>query len=87
MTPSVTRLKIVYIGLVIVTILSLGLTSDFAHSLLSARTVACIAAVIAFIKARFVVAEFMELRGTTMQRVFDVWLLVVGIGSLALAFR
>jgi hypothetical protein len=87
MNPSVTRLKIVYICLMAVTILSLGLTSDMAHSVLSVRAVAIIAAIIAFVKARYVVLEFMELRGTMMQRAFDLWLLVVCVGSLTLAFR
>lgn len=87
MNPSIARLKIVYIVLMIVSVISLGLTSDIAHSALSVRSVECVAAVIAFIKARYVMLEFMELRGTLMQLVFDVWLLVAGVGSLLLAFR
>lgn len=87
MTTSVTRLGAVYVGLVVVTVLSLGLTSDAMHNLLSLRGAAAAAAVIAFIKARYVVLDFMELRGTAMQMSFDFWLLVVGTVSLVLTLR
>lgn len=87
MTTFVTRLGAVYIGLVLVTVLSLGLTSDAMHNLLSLRGAAAAAAVIAFIKARYVVLDFMELRGTAMQMPFDLWLFVVGTLSLVLTLR
>lgn len=87
MTISITRTGAVYVGLVIVTVLSLGLTSDAMHNLLSLRGAAAAAAVIAFIKARYVVLDFMELRGTAMQLSFDLWLLVVGTISLVLTLR
>lgn len=87
MTISITRTGAVYVGLVIVTVLSLALTSDAMHNLLSLRGAAAAAAVIAFIKARYVVLDFMELRGTAMQLSFDLWLLVVGTISLVLTLR
>lgn len=87
MNPSVRRINIVYFCLVAITILSVGLTTDMAHSLFSARTVAGMAAILAFIKARYVMLEFMELRGTLMQRVFDCWLLIACLASMLLAFR
>ncbi|MDH1440499.1 cytochrome C oxidase subunit IV family protein [Pseudomonas sp. GD03721] len=87
MTTSVTRLGAVFIGLVLITSLSLGFTSDAMHGLLSLRGAAAAAAVIAFIKARYVVLDFMELRGTAMQLPVDLWLLVVGAISLVLTLR
>jgi len=87
MTTSVGRLSVVFVALVVVTVISLGLTSDAMHDLLSLRGAAAVAAVIAFIKARYVALDFMELRGTAMQMPFDIWFLVVGAASLALTLR
>jgi hypothetical protein len=86
-THSVDRLKIVYICLMSITLASLCLTSHAVHNWLSLRGVTSIAAVIAFIKARYVMLEFMELRGTSMQLAFDLWLFIVGVSSIALALR
>ncbi len=82
-----TRPFTVYVGLVLATLVALTLSTQHAHELLSARGAAAIAALIAFVKARYVALDFMELRGTVMQRAFDTWLLVVGICSLALVIR
>lgn len=87
MTTSVTRLSAVFIGLVLITALSLGFTSDAMHGLLSLRGAAAAAALIAFIKARYVMLDFMELRGTAMQLPFDLWLLLVGGICLVLTLR
>jgi hypothetical protein len=83
----VTRLNIVFLGLLLATLIAVTLNSHAAHHLLTASGAAAVAATIAFVKARFVVSDFMDLRGTLLQRLFDVWLVVACVGSIALLLR
>lgn len=87
MSPHASRTRLVYLGLIVATLLATGLSAGAAESLLSARGAAAMAAVIAFIKVRYVVLDFMELRGTIMSRAFDAWILIVGAMSVALMLR
>jgi undecaprenyl pyrophosphate phosphatase UppP len=83
----ITRLNTVFLGLILATLGAVMLNSQAAHDLLTASGAAVVAAIIAFAKARFVVSDFMDLRGTVQQRLFDIWLAVVGVGSIALLLR
>jgi hypothetical protein len=82
-----TRLNIVFLGLLLATVIAVTLNSHPAHALLTASGAATVAAIIAFTKARFVVSDFMDLRGTVQQRLFDIWLVVACVGSIALLLR
>jgi hypothetical protein len=79
--------RLVYIGLIGATLLALVFSTNGVQNLLSARGAAAAAAVIAFIKVRYVALDFMELRGTVMQKAFDAWILLVGGMSVALMLR
>lgn len=81
------RVQVVLGVLVVLTLVALWFTTTPAHDLLSGRGAAAVAATIAFIKARFVALEFMELRGTRVQPLFDGWLAVVGAVCLVLVLR
>lgn len=81
------RVTFVYLGLVVLTVVALLFATGRAHELLSARGAAAAAAVLAFVKARFVAMDFMELGGTSAQRYVDAWLAVVGVVSLVLILR
>ena len=81
------RATAVLLVLVALTFVALLVTVPSISDIFSVRGAAACAAVLAFIKARFVAMDFMELRGTTAQRVADTWLLVVGLISLVLILR
>lgn len=73
--PLLPRQRIVYIGLALISILlfagmELGVAG--AHP---GKRASALVAFIAFVKARYVILDFMELRGTRIMRSFDVWLL------------
>lgn len=85
---SVPRVRIVLIGLVAATVVSLALTLPTFIEEFGARRIAALAAAIGFAKAHFVAAEFMELRHRPqILRWFDIWLAVVGVASVALILR
>jgi hypothetical protein len=84
---TTTRPNTVFLGLVLATLFAVMLNSGAAHDLLGASGAAVVAAIIAFAKARFIVSDFMGLRGTVQQRLFDVWLVIVCGGSIALLVR
>lgn len=77
----------VYGALVVLTLVALWFATDPVHDLLSGRGAAAVAAAVAFVKARFVALDFMELRGTRFQPWFDGWLAVVGVVCLVLVLR
>jgi hypothetical protein len=81
------RADIVFPALAVATFIAVLLNSATAHHLLTPHGAAAIAAAIAFAKARFVVSDFMGLRGTAMQRLFDAWIVGVGVMSIALLLR
>jgi hypothetical protein len=81
------RADVVFAALVVATVVAVLLNSAAAHALLTARGAAAAAAIIAFAKARFVVSDFMELRGTRAQVIFDVWLLAAAAASAVLLLR
>ncbi|MBA0126845.1 cytochrome C oxidase subunit IV family protein [Haloechinothrix sp. YIM 98757] len=88
MTKPSSRPRNVYIGLVVVTVISLAVAGGAAHGLLTARVAATTATVLAFAKARFVVLDFMELRHAARVRsYFDAWLAVVCLGCAVLLLR
>lgn len=76
----------VYLGLLVATLLVAALSLAPGPQQNSPAFVA-IAAVVAVGKARFIVLDFMALRGTRMQRAFDAWLLLIGTLSAALLLR
>ncbi|GAA1750342.1 cytochrome C oxidase subunit IV family protein [Aeromicrobium alkaliterrae] len=84
---QVRRVQAVFVLLVTLTLVALWFTTSSAHDLLSGRGAAAVAAAVAFVKARFVALEFMELRGTRVQPLFDGWLAVVGVVCLVLVLR
>jgi hypothetical protein len=86
-TTGPARVDIVFIGLAVATFIAVLLNSGAAHDLFTPHGAAAIAAAIAFAKARFVVSEFMGLRGTALQWLFDAWIVVVGAMSIALLLR
>jgi len=73
--------------LVLLTLVATLLTTDPVRDLASVRVLSSVAAGLAFVKARFVVLDFMDLSETVLQRVLDVWLLVVGAAAVALLLR
>lgn len=79
--------RLVLALLVVLTFAALTLTTAPLQDLLGIREAAALAAVLAFVKARFVVSDFMELRGSRQQWLFDVWVIVVGAGSVVLFLR
>ncbi|TWG94931.1 cytochrome c oxidase subunit IV [Nocardioides sp. J9] len=81
------RALVALIILVALTLLALLLTTGTAHDLASVRVLSAVAAVLAFVKARLVALDFMELRGTALQRTLDVWIAVVGTASVLLLLR
>lgn len=81
------RASAIYALLVVLTVVAVVFTTPFAHDLLTAKGAFCIATVVAFVKVRFVVMDFMELRGTAIARFAEAWILVVGLISLALILR
>lgn len=81
------RVTIVYIALAVVTCACLWLTSAAASGLFTPRGAAAAAAVIAVVKARFVVSDFMALRGTRAQPIFDAWLVAFGAIAVWLFLR
>lgn len=87
MKSNISRADTVYICLMVATLMAMALSTGEARDLLGVHGAAGLATVIAFVKARYVMLDFMELRNTGMQRGFDVWLLAVGLGSLALIVR
>ena len=84
---ALARTDLVFIGLVLATLVAVLLTTTAAHDLLTAHGAAAVAAVIALTKARFVVSDFMDLRGTAVQWLFDAWIVLVGGMSIALLLR
>ena len=84
---AIARTDIVFVGLVLATLVAVLLATTAARDLLTAPGAAAIAAVIAFAKARFVVSDFMDLRGTALQWLFDAWIVLVGGMSIALLLR
>lgn len=86
--PSqVRRVQAVFVLLVTLTLVALWFTTSSAHDLLSGRGAAAVAAAVAFVKARFVAMDFMELRGTRVQPLMDAWLAAVGTVCLVLVLR
>ncbi len=81
------RVQVVLVLLIALTVGALWFTTDMAHDLLSGRGAAAAAAAVAFVKARFVAMDFMELRGTRIQPLMDGWLAVVGVVCLVLVLR
>lgn len=81
------RVQAVLVLLIALTIGALWFTTDTAHDLLSGRGAAAVAAAVAFVKARFVALDFMELRGTRVQLLMDAWLALVGTVCLVLVLR
>ncbi|QZT59573.1 cytochrome C oxidase subunit IV family protein [Mycolicibacterium austroafricanum] len=81
------RVTSVYVILVVFTFVAVAFATGFAHEILSARGAAAGAAVLAFIKARFVALDFMELGGTSAQRYVDLWLAIIGAACLILILR
>lgn len=73
--------------LVVLTFLALLLTAPAVTDLASAKALSAAAAVLAFVKARYVALDFMDLRATVLQRVLDGWLGVVGLACVALLLR
>lgn len=73
--------------LVVLTLAATLLTTGPVRDLASVRVLSSVAAGLAFVKARFVVLDFMDLRRTALQRALDVWLLVVGAAAVALLLR
>ncbi len=73
--------------LVALTLAALVFTMGSLHDLLSARGAAAGAAVVAFVKARLVAMDFMELRGTALRPWVEVWFTVVALLCLALILR
>jgi hypothetical protein len=80
------RASIVFVALVVATAATFVLGTDEPFGTGGARLAAGAAIVIAFVKVAFVGLDFMELRGAnrTLRRVFALWLVVVGLGSLVL---
>lgn len=75
MNAMLNRQRIVFVALLLVSILlfaglELGLAG--AHP---GKKASALVAFIAFVKARYVILDFMELRGASIMRIFDLWLL------------
>ncbi|BBW99665.1 hypothetical protein BST36_21510 [Mycolicibacterium moriokaense] len=81
------RVIVVYGVLVALTLVALVFTTGSVHEVLSPRVAAACAAVIAFGKAALVAMDFMELRGTPLQRWAQVWFVVVGLVCIVLILR
>ncbi|MFT3792274.1 MAG: cytochrome C oxidase subunit IV family protein [Rudaea sp.] len=86
MNDVVKRPRNVFIALVLATFFTFGLALVSGHWI-PGGTVAVLATLIAFVKARFVIGDFMGLRGTRAIRMFDIWLLVACAVCLALVYR
>lgn len=74
-------------ALVALTFAALALTAAPLRDALGIGPAAALAAVLAFVKVRFVISDFMELRGTPQQWLFDGWVVIVGAGSVILLLR
>lgn len=81
------RADLVFAGLLVATVATVWFTTRTAHDLLSVRGAAVAVVVVAFVKAHFVVADFMGLRRTPTGRVFDAWLVAVCAGCVVLTLR
>lgn len=51
------------------------------------KNASALVAIVAFVKARYVATDFMELRGTKVMKVFDLWLIAAGTLCIALILR
>lgn len=74
-TTTPRRQRIVFYVLIAVSILlfvGLEFGLDGTHP---GKNVSAVVAIVAFIKARYVILDFMELRGTRVMRIFDLWLM------------
>lgn len=76
MNQNIMRAQIVFYALVAVTIGTYLLTFDSIW-LKDSSYVNALAVIIAFIKARYVALDFMDLRGNEVMRYFDGWITVV----------
>ncbi|ORB30333.1 cytochrome C oxidase subunit IV family protein [Mycolicibacterium parafortuitum] len=81
------RVGAVYAALLAMSVVALLFATGLVHDVLSARVAAAGAAVIAFVKAWMVAMDFMELRGTPLQRWAQGWFVVVAGICLALILR
>jgi hypothetical protein len=81
-----TRAVAVWLILVVATIGSLTLFEAFRSAMMN-RTVSTVIIAVAFIKARFVGLDFMELRRApfALRLVFELWLIVIG-GALIMLY-
>jgi len=87
MTTTTNVQRIVYYALVLVSLfLFIGFETGFG-GMQSKRGISAAIAIIAFIKARYVVLDFMELRGTKIMRLFDAWLLLACTVCVLLILR
>ena len=87
MTAAARHVTMVFGVLLALTVAALCFTTSAAHDLLSSRGAAAIAGGLAFVKAWFVVRDFMELNGTVLWRAMNGWFAVVGVVCLALILR
>lgn len=87
MSTTLGRQRIVFgVLLLISTLLFVGLEFGLGGAY-PRHNASVIIAVVAFIKARLVISDFMELRGTTAMRLFDVWLLACCAACVWLILR
>lgn len=86
MSPLPVRATVVWIGLLIATCATLWISKGHLLGSENARIAAGIALAIAFVKARYIALDFMELRSATtrLRLIFETWILTVGAVSVAL---